>query len=154
MAQRLDVKYVRFYTDGTAARKIAPLQPFKTMKLPFVKPQKIRTFRIDPVATAGIVMAAVMFILLIVGTCNLTKAREEAAQMETYVQKLQEENTDLEVEYRGSYKLEDVQKTADALGLVPKDQVTHITIQMPDEPTSEKVHLLDRLYTFLTGLFA
>ena len=39
MAQRLSVQYVQFYTDGSAARKFAPLAPLKTMKLP-----KINTF--------------------------------------------------------------------------------------------------------------
>ena len=154
MAQQLDVRYVRYYTDGSAARKIAPLQPFKTMKLPVVKTQKRRTIRIDLVATAGIVMAAVMFVLLLVGACNLTKAREDAAQMESYVQTLREDNKALEEEYRSTYSLEDVQRTADALGLVPKDQVTHITLELPEEPAPEKAHLLDRFYTFLTDLFA
>lgn len=154
MAQRLDVRYVRYYTDGSAAPKLAPLQPFKTIKLPKIKSQKRRTIHVDPIATAGILMAAVMLVLLIVGAVELSAARKDAVQMQQYVQSLREENEELTSRYKATYTLEDVQKTADALGLVPKEQVTRITMQMPQEQTPEAPGVLSRVYTFLVGLFA
>ena len=33
MARQLDVQYVRFYTDGSAARKVATVEPLKQMNL-------------------------------------------------------------------------------------------------------------------------
>ena len=154
MAQRLDVTYVRYYTDGSAARKLAPVQPFQTLRLPKAKKQKRHTIHVDPVATAGILMAAVMLVLLIVGTAQLVAIRKDAYEMAQYVQTLRTENKELTVRYKDTYELEDVQKTAAALGLVPKEQVTRIKVQLPQEPASETPNTWDRFYTFLTGLFA
>ena len=40
MARQLDVQYIRFYTDGSAAHKVAPVAPLKTIKLPKIKKHK------------------------------------------------------------------------------------------------------------------
>ena len=59
MAQRLDVQYVQFHTEGSAARKVAPLAPLKTLKLPKIRLKKRITLHIDPLAIGGIFMAVV-----------------------------------------------------------------------------------------------
>lgn len=154
MAQRLDVRYVSYYTDGSAARKAAPVQPFVTAKLPRVKKQKRIVVHVDPVATAGILLSAVMLVLLIVGAVQLSSTRENAARMEAYVQTLQQENAELTATYESGYDLEDVRKTALALGFVPKDQVKHVTLQLPKTVEKETPGAWERFCTFLTGLFA
>ena len=154
MAQRLDVRYVSYYTDGSAARKLAPAAPFVTVKIPSVKKKKRILIQVDPVAMAGILMSAVMFIMLLVGAIQLTDAREHAAQMASYVQTLQRENAELTATYENGYDLEDVRKTALALGFVPKDQVKHITLQLPKPEQQETPGAWERFCTFLTGLFA
>ena len=154
MARQPEVQYIRFYTDGSAARKIAPLAPFKTIKLPKPKKHKRITLRIDPVAIAGIVMSVVMLVLMLVGAAQLNSTRNELYAMATYVDALQQENRSLEATYSQGYDLEAVEKTALALGMVPKEQVQHITIQVPPVETEKMPGAWEQFCTFLTGLFA
>ena len=158
MAQRLDIQYVQFCTDGNAARKLAPAQPLDTMKLPKVQKhkQKQAVLRIDPFAMAGIVLSVVMVVLMIVGTVELISAREDAAAMASYSQYLQEENAQLNQQYRDSYDLDEVQRTALALGMVPKSEAPHVTMEIPQSNVQETESLgfWDSIWTFFAGLFA
>ena len=154
MAQRTDIRYVQFYTDGSAARKVAPLAPLKTLKLPKIRLKKRITLRIDPLAIAGILMAVVMSVLMVVGMVKLETASQELQTMESYVQTLSQENVQLQQTFREGYDLEEVKTTALALGLVPKDQVQHITLRVPPEQVVEEPTSWERFCTFLTGLFA
>ena len=154
MARQPDVQYIQFYTDGSAARKVAPVAPLKTIKLHKVKKQKRILVRIDPVATAGIIMAVVMMVLMAVGVAQLRSAQLELASMEAYVDTLREENTSLNAEFSQGYNLEDIEKTALALGMVPMDQVRHVTIQAPETEIEKEPGAWERFYIFLTGLFA
>lgn len=154
MAQKVDVRYVSYYTVGSTAKKIAPVVPLKTMKLPRIKSRKRITVRIDPVATAGIVMAAVLLVLLAVGVTQLQSARQETAQLAAYVDTLQVENTALRAEFEAGYDLETVEKTALALGMVPMDEVERVSIQVQDVETSGQPGVWERFFTFLAGLFA
>ena len=130
MAQQLDVRYVRFYTDGSAARKIKPAEPYKILKLPKKRAQKRRVIHVDPMAIAGMVMAVVMSVLMIVGVVELMDARADAANMTSYAQELKEINEELTATYRNGYTLEEVRKAAEDLGLVPMEQVAHIQLDM------------------------
>ncbi len=155
MAQRTDIQYIRFYTEGSAARKIAPVDIRKTIRLPKIhKKHKKFTLLIDPIAIAGIAMAALMMILMIVGITQLVNTRQQAQTMAAYVETLQQENTSLQATYTEGYDLEAVEQTALALGLVPKEQVRHVTIHVPTEQTVTEPGPWERFCTFLTGLFA
>lgn len=154
MAVRLDVRYVHYYTDGSAARKVAPIEPYQTLKLPRMKKKKKLCLWIDPVASAGIVLAAVMMVLLIVGTVQLQNTRQEAAAMSSYAQMLRRENGELRHTYETSYDLDTVKENAKALGLVSQDQVKHITLQVPMQEKLESPGIWERFYSFLIGLFA
>ena len=153
MARQLDVQYVRFYTDGSAARKVATVEPIKPLHLPKVKKHTRLVFRVDPIATAGIIVSALMLVLMIVGVFQLKSAQESAYTMEAYVSRLEAENAELTAQYEASYDLDKVEQTALALGMVPRDQVQHVTIRVPDVQ-EEPATIWDNLYTFLTGLFA
>lgn len=154
MAQKVDVRYVSFYTGGSAAKKIAPVLPLKTMKLPQSRRLKRITLHVDPVATGGIIMAAVLMILLVVGVTQLQSARREAAQLAAYVDTLQVENSALHTEFEAGYDLETVEKTALALGMVPVEEVERVSIQVQNVETSVKTGAWERFFTFLAGLFA
>ena len=158
MAQKLDVKYVRYCTDGNAARKVAPVQDFKTVKLPKVKKQGVPVLRIDPFALAGIVLSAVMVVMLIVGVVLWKDARDDAAQMAEYTRYLEQKNQELTIEYHGSYDPVEVERTALALGMVPREQATHITVCVTETETpeaqEEEVSLFESIYTFFAGLLA
>ena len=154
MAQRLDVQYVQFYTDGSAARKVAPLAPLKTMKLPQLKKTKRIVLHIDPVAIAGICMAVFMIVLMVVGAVQLTQQRRQLSEMTLYVENLQTENQILEDRFEQKCDLEQIENTARALGLVPKEEVRHVTISAPDMIEQDAPNSWERFYIFLTGLFA
>lgn len=154
MARQLDVQYVRFYTDGSAARKVATVEPLKQMKMPKVKPQNRRVFRIDPVATMGIVVSVFMLVLMIVGVSQLRNAQYRADAMQTYVSRLEEENATLSATYENSYDIQKVEETAIALGMVSRDQAQRVTIRVPVQEQEEQKDAWTSFYTFLTGLFA
>ena len=155
MVQRLDVRYVRYCTDGNAARKIAPVEKRSTAKLPQVKKQKRRVICIDPFALAGIVLSVVMLVLLIVGVTELVDARQDASTMEAYTRYLEEQNAELTAQYHAKYDMKEVEQAALSLGMVPREQATHVTLQLPEsEAEQENVSLWGWAYTFFAGLFA
>ena len=76
MAMQPDIQYVRFYTTGSAARKLE-LQP-KKEKAKISAPQRPQTRRkqktvvyIDPVSMFAVLVAGVMFIAMAVGMLQL-----------------------------------------------------------------------------------
>lgn len=154
MAQRLDVRYITCYTDGSAAREVAPVEPFHTLKLPRVKKHRRLVVHVDPIAICGTVLSLVLIVSMIVGAVQLNRARQEAARMEAYVQTLRRENEELTVKYRDGIDMDHVMQTAKALGLVPVEQVKHITIRVPEGPQPQQLSFWEQVYTFLTGLFA
>lgn len=154
MAQRLDVQYIRFYTDGSAAKKVAPVVPLQTIRLPKIKKHKKIVFRIDPVAICGIIMAAVMLMLMCVGTVQLHNTRQEVETMRSYVKTLEQENASLQTTLSAGYDISEIERTALALGMVPREQVKHVSIELPAEEIGGEENPWDQFYTFLTGLFA
>ena len=154
MAQRTDIRYVQYYTDGSAARKLMPVAPLKTIKLPKVKKQKRVTVFIDPIAVVSIGMALMMAVLIVVGMVRLDAARQEMQTVSAYVDTLREENTQLQQTFVEGYDLEQIESTAIALGMVPKQQVEHIAVRLPVIQEEPELTPWERFTTFLTGLFA
>lgn len=154
MARHTDVQYIRFYTEGSAARKVAPVAPLKMIKLPKIKKHKRVTVFVDPMAVAGIAMAVMMAVLMIVGVVRLINARQEMAAMSQYVQTLREENTSLTQEFSDGYDIEEIQRTATALGMIPKEQAQHMTLRLPEFQEETEPTAWERFTTFLAGLFA
>lgn len=154
MAPKLDIQYIQFYTDGSAAKKVAPVAPLKTIRLPKIQIKKKLVLHIDPVALCGILMAGIMFVLMTVGVFQLRAARQEAKIMSDYVQTLQQENVELYTTLSDGYDIQQVRQTALALGMVPKEQVRHVSIDLPEMPVEEESGSWEQFYIFLTGLFA
>lgn len=154
MARQLDVQYVRYYTDGSAARNIAPSVSRKTQRLPGIPKKKRRiVVHVDPVAIAGILMAGIMLILMTVGMVELSQAKAEAARMEAYVQTLQQEHAALQTTFDEGYDRSQVEHMAKALGMVPGEQVQRISISVPAEQ-EQGPGFWENVTTFLAGLFA
>ena len=154
MTQRTDIRYIQYYTDGSTARKIAPVAPLKTIKLPKVKKQKRITVHLDPVAVLSIGMAIVMTVLIAVGMVQLNNARNEMQTMSTYVDTLRQENAQLQQSFSDGYDLGQIEQTALALGLVPIEQVRHVSVTLPQIEKSVEPTSWERFVTFLAGLFA
>ena len=128
MANKSEVQYIRYYTAGSAARELAPLVSPKPKAMPKPRKQKRIIVHIDPIAILGVVTALVMVCVMVFGLIRLNQAQERAAAMNAYVQQLTAENAAMEQQYAQGYDLEDVEKTALALGMVPADQVSHVQL--------------------------
>ncbi len=156
MAQKTDIQYIRLYTDGSAARKIQPVAPWKTARLPKINKQKKIVIHIDPLAVAGIVTAVIMLTLMFVGVGQLQQVQQETAVMEAYVESLRTDNVQLYDTYESGYDLEEIQRMAVALGMIPKDQAqqVYVDVAAPVAEQQPAPSVWESVWTFLTGLFA
>ena len=84
--------------------------------------------RLDPVAILGTAVALGMLIAMAVGLVRLSGAVQEQEQMARYVQQLESQNSVLERTYYNNYDLEELERLATAMGLVPKAEVAQVTI--------------------------
>ena len=156
MAQRLEIQYVQFYTQGSAARQVTPAISRDTGALPKMKKRKAKCICIDPVAIFGMAVAVCLFVMMMVGVAQLNKEQERTAEMEQYVQMLTQENAVLQAQFDAECDLEAIAETALALGMVPAEKValTVISVELPETPEPETITLWERIGTFLSGLFA
>ena len=158
MARQPEIQYIRPYTDGSAARQLELLPQRKPRtKLPKVRKVKPLIIPVDLTALCGILVAAVMLVMLVSGCIQLQQARAETERMASYVSSLRNENAELKHEYQSGYDLETVEKTALALGMVPAEEVTRITIE-GEEPQVEiefyEPTFWEKVASFFDGLFA
>ena len=154
MAQHPKVEYIRMYTDGSAARKLEIAAPVKKVKAPRARKQKKILLYVDPVAFAGIAVAVIMFAVMAFSVVNLYSLQRETAVLESYVTDLRVENAELRAEYESNIDLKSIEKTALSLGMVPREEVRHVTVQVETQNTEEAAGGWEQLRTFLTGLFA
>ncbi len=155
MARKSDIQYIRFYTDGSAARKIEPVRPQRQRRpVPKAHRRKRVTIQVDPVALAGIVLSVVLLVMMISGVKELRSAKQELAQMERYVQVLSADNALMEKTVNEEYDMKDVEEKARALGLVPVEEVRHIGFKdnIPVEP--ERMPIWEQIRGFISELFA
>ncbi len=156
MAQNVDVRYVQFYTHGNTARRIAPAAIPVIGTLPKPKKRKLQRIYVDPVATLGIVVAVCMLVMMVVGISQLRIEQQKTAQMMSYVERLQQENASLQAEYMAECNMEEVEKAALALGMIPREDAifTPIEVELPEMEDTQQASIWQRIGTFLTGLFA
>ncbi len=151
---QMKVQYIRYSTDGSAARQplpaFAPWQAKAALKI-FTQ-KRIRIY-VDPVAILGIAVAACMLVMMVVGMFRLQAVRQETAQMQDYVTQLSAENKALQNEYENGYDLETVKQTARALGMVPSESVRQISVTVT-EPQAVQMNFFQKIGNFLAGLFA
>lgn len=154
MVQNMNIQYVQFYTSGSVARRILPAPKAYTDTLTQIKKRKVQRIYVDPVAALGIVVAVCMLIMMAVGVNQLRHVQQQTAVMEQQVEQLRMENKLLQAEYAAQCDLDAVEKTALALGMIPRQEAEHISIVIEPCQTQESVTLWNRIGTFLTGLFA
>ena len=155
MAQRVSINYVQFYTQGSAAKQVAPAISVHTGALPQVKKRKVRRVVIDPVAIMGSLVAVCMAITVLIGWSNLQAEQKKTQTMIAYVAQLQQENEALHTQYDAECDLEKIEQTALALGMIPREDAARIeiTVELPPQQ-QEAVSIWQQIGTFLTGLYA
>ena len=133
MAKREDIQYVRYYAYGSAAVKTQPEQrrSVRTEAQPVPAAEPILV-PFSPVAVFGAAVAVVMLVLVLVGFVQLNRQNNEIQTMELYMSSLKSENYALNKEYQAGYDLEEIRTAAEAMGLVPIEQVKHVTIHIPE----------------------
>ena len=159
MAEKTKIQYVSYYSVGSAARKVDLTRPIYEPAYPELETQPQRKRRIvvkvDPLALCSILVSVVMLVLMVAGVFQLYGAWQQEQALAAYVQELSAKNAELEQTYRDGYDLEQIEREALALGLVPVDQVQHITmrVEMPVQQ-QEELTFWQELTAFFDGLFA
>lgn len=157
MANQPDIRYVNRYVAGTAAPKLVP-RPERQKKPRLPRPRSRAKqellLRIDPFAIAGVVTAVVLLVLMLVGVSQLSARQEELAANTQYLEQLQAENAELKEIYTSGYDLEEIERIALALGMVPKDTLVHEQIQVITPEPVEEPTRWENFWSFVAGLFA
>ena len=133
MARKDEIQYVRYYAVGSAARKLEQ-EPRRVKAQPEAKPKpKAEPIPIpfDAVAVFGTALAVVMLIFVLVGFGRVNRLNEQISAMETHYASLKAENYAFRKTYDARVDLTDVRAAAEAMGLVPVEQVRHITVHIP-----------------------
>lgn len=156
------VQYVRYYTAGSAAQKMAdnarnPAQASGRSVQPQPvdqKKPKLQAIVLQPFAMIGTAVAVVLAVCLLVGAFRFYQASQREAAMAEYITTLTAQNSALEEQYRNGYDPEEIRKTAEAMGLVPKDQVEHIQMQVKLPVPAPEPTFWESFWAELQELFA
>ena len=157
MSQKPKIQYVgQFYIHGSEARQLEQEAKRKQArsKLPLERLRSVREISLDPVAIGGILVSLVLLAVMIIGALQLKTDWANYRIMDSYVSRLSSQNAELTEEYRSQYDLEDIRSKAEALGMVPREDLetrsVYVTVpQSEPEPT-----WWENLQWFLEGLFA
>ncbi len=158
MASNHQDRYIRYYTEGTAARKIEVEQPGRTSHSP--KPRKkvkVRVITVDPVAIGAIVLSIVMLVLMVNAASNLKAEQLRRQEMVDYLFALENQNWYDNQQYQQALNLEEVEQRAQVLGLIPVEEATHITVSVDasrELTPEEEPTWWEKLLQYLQGLFA
>lgn len=158
MARQPDIQYVRFYTDGSAARKIEVQPEKKKNKLPVpqrprVRREKKTVIHVDPVSLMAVLVAGLMLVAMAAGMLRLGSVNAGADAMQGYIGQLEADNTRLQEQYQSGYDINDVEQKALEMGLVPIDQVQHVTIELPQTVEEAAPTFWENVAAFFTELF-
>ena len=157
MNQKPKIQYVgQFYVHGSEARQIQTEQPKREPKtrLPLLRLQTIEKIYVDPVALAGIAVAVVMLVTMVLGALQIQRDWEQYEQVSAYVSELKKENARKNHAYRLSYDLKDIESKALAMGLVPKSELQTATVVVTVPEPEPEMTRLEEIRFFLEGLFA
>ena len=113
--------------------------PRPRTRLPKVRrPKEQGVYRIDLLAVTGIFLSVAMLALMVISCFQLHDYQLRANAMDDYVDILKEENNRLTERYEEVVDLEAIENIALTLGLVPIEEVTHLSVAV-DRPqdTSE-----------------
>ena len=154
MAGKPEIQYVeRFYVYGSevAVQKPQEQKTFETARKP--EKEQIHKIYVDLGAVIWTAAAIVLMVSMVLSGLHLNKMWQEKELMQSYVYNLQKNNSTLQHNYRISYNLEEIEKQAAELGLVPEDQVETRYIRVTVPPHEEKWTFAENVRWFFEGLF-
>ena len=156
MTQKPKIQYVgQFYVYGSEAKAPALKEKKKPKtKLPQAKRETVTEITLEPLALGSIAVTVVLLVALAVSAFQLRSAWQDYTVMSGYVDRLTTTNVELLETYRASYSLDDVEIQAQALGMVPVEQVKTVTVRLTPPVTQAEETLWDDIVWFFKGLFA
>ena len=156
MARRDEIRYVQYYTSGSAAYLLdkKPEQKKQTTEFIPSKPARQITIKLDPVAVLGTVVAVIMLVCVLIGVAQVNRVNEQIGLVETQLSGLKAEYSILESEYAHGYDLDEIRVAAMAMGMVPQEQVRHITVSASVPHPEEALSWWESLVSDIQELFA
>ncbi len=152
------VQYVRFYTAGSAAQKLETRVDQKVSRAKAPRPAAPQVRKaplvVEPYALIGTVIAVVMVVCVAFGFFEVNRANSRKAAMETYIQTVAAENQALQKQYEQGYDPDTVRITAEAMGLVPVEQVRHIKVSIVEPLAEPEPTFWESLWEDIKELFA
>ena len=157
MVRKPDIQYIdKFYVHGSEARvlELKPQRRKAKTVLPNFAPQKETVVRIDALSLCAIAVAVTMIVLMVVGCFQLKASYERCEIMSDYVISLQNKNVELSEKYYAGFDPVDIHWKATALGMIPMEEVTTMTmtVTIPEEEPAPT--LWENVVWFLEGLLA
>ena len=157
MAQKPEIQYIgQFYVHGSEAKKLAEKKEQKKAKtqLPQHRFERVKKIYVDPLAIAGLMMAAVLLVSMVLGALTLETAWQNLEKAEQYVYELQTQNAVLTASFRSGYQLEEIRGAALALGMIPAEEAAVMKLPVTVPQPQQEPGFVDNMIWFLEGLFA
>ena len=141
MVRKPDIQYVgQFYIYGSEARKVQQQE------------------RREKIKNCSLVMAAVLLVTMVMGAVNIGNAWKDYDRMQCYVAELEQTHVELARDYRLGYDLAEIEASALAMGMIPREQANtiplQVTVPVPPEEPSAWEEFRDYVRWFIDGLFA
>ena len=95
-----------------------------------------------------------MLVVMVLGALQLQDDWADYRVMSNYLSKLNSDNAELMQEYRAGYDLEDIRVKAQALGMVPREELEERTVYVTVPQPEPEMTWLEELQWFIDGLFA
>ena len=157
MVQKPDIQYIEsFFVPGAEAPQINRWTDPQTASWANPQPKQQPKIRIlvDPVALVGMVVAGVMLVLMIVGIFQFNAASNARDEMSAYLTQLQDANLSKKHIYHTGTDLAWIEEQALALGMIPIEEATHITVKIQVPQPEPEPTVWENILWFLEGLFA
>ena len=98
--------------------------------------------------------AFVLSIMLIVGLVQMNQAQQEAKIYKEYAMSLKQDNAQLRDTYADQYDLDEVRDIALTMGMIPVEQVEHMTMQVVTPQVEQEPTAWESFWAFFLGMFA
>ena len=155
MAMQPEVRYINAYVSGNVAVQPEKMpQQKSSARLPKARKQQKWLIHVDLVAMGGIMAAFVLSIMLVVGLVQMNQAQQEAKIYKEYAMSLKQDNTQMRDTYAKQYDLDEVRDIALTMGMVPVEQVEHMTMQVVTPQVEQEPTAWESFWTFFLGMFA
>lgn len=155
MTPKPKIQYVgQFYVYGSEAEQVAVEAPKKKAKtrLPKIRLDHFRKLYIDPVALGGLLVAAVILTVLVIGMNELNESWQEHNRMAQYLTELKRTNATLSHTYHTSYDAESVREAARGMGYVEAGDAEYMLISVRVPKEQPKQTIKDEIIWFVKSL--